>query len=53
MIILQAMDDPTLPRLVANSLRDRLRIMPAVVVTGARAVSPYRNGFSTVSVSNT
>lgn len=36
MIIMQGMDDRTLPRLVAQSLRDRLRVMPAVVVTGAR-----------------
>jgi predicted AAA+ superfamily ATPase len=26
----------TFPRLVARSLRERLRVMPAVVVTGAR-----------------
>ena len=30
------MDVTTLPRLVARSLADRLRVMPAVVVTGAR-----------------
>jgi len=30
------MDSVTLPRLVAQSLRKRLRVMPAVVVTGAR-----------------
>ena len=30
------MDTGTLPRLVARSLGDRLRVMPAVVVTGAR-----------------
>ena len=30
------MDAPTLPRLVARSLAERLRVMPAVVVTGAR-----------------
>ena len=36
MIIMQAMDVPTLPRLVARGLAERLRAMPAVVVTGAR-----------------
>jgi len=36
MIIIHAMDTGTLPRLVARSLGDRLRVMPAVVVTGAR-----------------
>ncbi len=36
MIIIHAMDTPPLPRLVARSLGDRLRVMPAVVVTGAR-----------------
>jgi hypothetical protein len=36
MIIMQSMDEAALPRLVAGSLRDRLRVMPAVVVTGAR-----------------
>ncbi len=30
------MIDATLPRLVGPSLQDRLRVMPAVVVTGAR-----------------
>ena len=30
------MDVDTLPRLVAGSLGERLRVMPAVVVTGAR-----------------
>ena len=30
------MDAPTVPRLVAASLAERLRVMPAVVVTGAR-----------------
>ena len=29
------MMDATLPRLVGPSLQDRLRVMPAVVVTGA------------------
>ncbi|HEX9733960.1 MAG TPA: ATP-binding protein [Thermoanaerobaculia bacterium] len=33
---MHAMDATTLPRLVAGSLADRLRVMPAVVVTGAR-----------------
>lgn len=33
---MHAMDAGTLPRLVARSLADRLRVMPAVVVTGAR-----------------
>jgi predicted AAA+ superfamily ATPase len=37
MIIMHGMDNPaTLPRLVAKSLGDRLKIMPAVVMTGAR-----------------
>ena len=36
MIIIKQMIDTTLPRLVAPSLDDRLRVMPAVVVTGAR-----------------
>ena len=36
MIIIHAMDTSAVPRLVAASLADRLRIMPAVVVTGAR-----------------
>ena len=36
MIIMQIMNTPTLPRLVAHNLGDRLRVMPAVVVTGAR-----------------
>jgi predicted AAA+ superfamily ATPase len=36
MIIMHAMDVATLPRLVSGSLAGRLRVMPAVVVTGAR-----------------
>jgi hypothetical protein len=36
MIIIGAMDSKILPRLVAQSLGERLRVMPAVVVTGAR-----------------
>jgi len=36
MIIIYAMTVPTLPRLVAASLANRLRVMPCVVVTGAR-----------------
>ncbi len=36
MIIIHAMTTSPLPRLVASSLEDRLRVMPAVVVTGAR-----------------
>jgi predicted AAA+ superfamily ATPase len=36
MIIMQGMDARPLPRLVARSLAERLRVMPAVVVTGAR-----------------
>ena len=36
MIIIKQMIDTTLPRLVAPGLDDRLRVMPAVVVTGAR-----------------
>jgi predicted AAA+ superfamily ATPase len=36
MIIMPAMNTATLPRLVSGSLADRLRVMPAVVITGAR-----------------
>lgn len=36
MIIMHAMNNRALPRLVTRSLLDRLRVMPAVVVTGAR-----------------
>ena len=36
MIIIHRMDDPLLPRLVAGSLAERLRVMPAVVITGPR-----------------
>jgi len=36
MIIIHAMNDRTLPRLVGPSLAERLAVMPAVVVTGAR-----------------
>ena len=36
MIIIHTVNTPTLPRLVARSLADRLRVMPAVVLTGAR-----------------
>ena len=36
MIIIHIMDTKTLPRLVADSLQQRLGVMPAVVVTGAR-----------------
>ena len=36
MIIIHGVNESTLPRLVSRSLRDRLRVMPAVVVTGAR-----------------
>ncbi len=36
MIIMHHMDATVLPRLVARSLDERLRVMPAVVVTGAR-----------------
>ena len=36
MIIILAVDTSTLPRLVGSALGDRLRVMPAVVVTGAR-----------------
>jgi predicted AAA+ superfamily ATPase len=36
MIIIRIMNTKTLPRLVAQSLYDRLCVMPAVVVTGAR-----------------
>jgi len=36
MIIIHAVNDLALPRAVTRSLGDRLRVMPAVVVTGAR-----------------
>ena len=36
MIIIQYMNDKLLPRLVGANLRDRLAVMPAVVVTGSR-----------------
>jgi predicted AAA+ superfamily ATPase len=36
MIIIHAMRTITLPRLITNALADRLRVMPCVVVTGAR-----------------
>ena len=36
MIIIHVVNDKTLPRLVVQSLRERLAAMPAVVVTGAR-----------------
>ena len=36
MIIIHTVNDILLPRLVSRSLGDRLRVMPAVVVTGAR-----------------
>lgn len=36
MIIIGFMINPPVPRLVANSLSERLRIMPAVVLTGPR-----------------
>lgn len=36
MIIIHGMETPSLPRLVAHSLAERLGAMPAVVVTGAR-----------------
>ncbi len=36
MIIMQAVDGKPLPRLVAADLGNRLRVMPAVVLTGAR-----------------
>ncbi len=36
MIIIHGMDTTVLPRLVVSSLIDRLRVMPAVVLTGAR-----------------
>lgn len=36
MIIIHTMNEPTLPRLVAPNLQERLSVMPAVVVTGAR-----------------
>jgi len=36
MIIIHGMNDPSLPRLAAAALRERLAVMPAVVVSGAR-----------------
>jgi predicted AAA+ superfamily ATPase len=36
MIIMQNVDDHTLPRLITGTLAKRLRAMPALVVTGAR-----------------
>ena len=36
MIIIHGMNKEILPRFVADSLTDRLRVMPAVIVTGAR-----------------
>jgi predicted AAA+ superfamily ATPase len=36
MIIMRGMDAALLPRLVARSLAERLRVMPVVVLTGAR-----------------
>jgi len=45
MIIMHAMDALTLPRMVTRALEDRLRVMPAVVVTGAR-----QTGKSTLAV---
>lgn len=36
MIIIHSMSDTTLPRLAAAALRERLQVMPAVVVSGAR-----------------
>lgn len=36
MIIIHAMEPRPLPRLVARSLAERLKVMPAVVVTGSR-----------------
>ncbi len=45
MIIMHAMDSATLPRMVTRALDDRLRVMPAVVVTGAR-----QTGKSTLAV---
>ena len=36
MTIIHGVNSGTLPRHVADSLRDRLSVMPAVVVTGAR-----------------
>lgn len=36
MIIIHGVNKHILPRFVSRSLHDRLRVMPAVVVTGAR-----------------
>lgn len=45
MIIIRIVNNTTLPRLVSRALDDRLRVMPAVVVTGAR-----QTGKSTLAV---
>lgn len=45
MIIIHAMNTSFLPRIVGRALADRLRVMPAVVVTGAR-----QTGKSTLAV---
>ena len=36
MIIIHAMNEKVLPRVAATALRERLQVMPAVVVSGAR-----------------
>jgi len=40
MIIIHLMNKDILPRFVADSLTDRLRVMRAVIVTGARVGTP-------------
>jgi len=46
MIIMHGMDTQILPRAVAKSLQERLRVMPAVIVSGAR-----QTGKSTLALS--
>ena len=40
MKIIHGINKGILPRFVADSLTDRLRVMPAVIVTGARVGTP-------------
>jgi uncharacterized protein len=48
MIIMHGMDTLSLPRAITDSLKNHLRVMPAVVVTGAR-----QTGKSTVALGDT
>ena len=45
MIIIHGMNESPLPRAAAGALRERLRVMPAVVVSGAR-----QTGKSTLAI---